>query len=88
MSGVLLTYTGITFLGLDPLWSLGLAKKWCARSEWIHPDTSPFFAIVRDVSSFLGTFKNLFYSLKNSPESVSCKGKLMFQTYQCKFVES
>lgn len=40
--------------GLDPLWSLGLAKKWCARSEWIH--TTLFFAFVRDISSFLGKY--------------------------------
>nr|XP_034334380.1 glucose-6-phosphatase 2-like isoform X1 [Crassostrea gigas] len=54
VSGEVLTYTGITFLGLDPLWSLALAKKWCAKSEWVHPDTTPFFAFVRDVSSLLG----------------------------------
>eukprot|EP00105_Crassostrea_gigas_P003530 XP_011416415.1 PREDICTED: glucose-6-phosphatase 2 isoform X2 [Crassostrea gigas] len=54
VSGVFLTYTGITFLGLDPLWSLDLAKKWCAKSEWVHPDTTPFFAFVRDVSSLIG----------------------------------
>lgn len=56
VSGVVLTYTGITFLGLDPLWSLDLAKKWCAKSEWVHPDTTPFFAFVRDVSSLIGKY--------------------------------
>uniref|UniRef100_A0A8W8JM59 Glucose-6-phosphatase n=1 Tax=Magallana gigas TaxID=29159 RepID=A0A8W8JM59_MAGGI len=54
VSGVFLTYTGIILLGLNPLWSLDLAKKWCARSEWVHPDTTPFFAFVRDVSSLIG----------------------------------
>lgn len=55
-SGVFLTYTGIILLGLDPLWSLDLAKKWCAKSEWVHPDTTPFFAFVRDVSSLIGKY--------------------------------
>lgn len=73
VSGVLLTFTGITILGLDPLWSLGLAKKWCAKSEWVHPDTTPFFAFVRDVSSLLGKFKYLFCSLKISAESAFLK---------------
>lgn len=80
VSGVLLTFTGITILGLDPLWSLGLAKKWCAKSEWVHPDTTPFFAFVRDVSSLLGKFKYLFCSLKISAESAFLKrGKYQYK---------
>lgn len=51
VSGVVLTYTGITFLGLDPFWSLDLDKKWCAKSEWVHPDTTPFFSFCDNVSS-------------------------------------
>ncbi|XP_062576542.1 glucose-6-phosphatase 2-like [Saccostrea cucullata] len=53
-TGVFLTYYAISVLGLDPLWSLTYAKKWCANSDWVHPDTTPFFAFVRDVSSLMG----------------------------------
>lgn len=52
--GVCVTYFGISILSLDPLWSLTLAKKWCANPEWVHPDTTPFFTFTRDVSSLLG----------------------------------
>ncbi|XP_056015043.1 glucose-6-phosphatase 2-like isoform X2 [Ostrea edulis] len=51
--GVCVTYFGISILSLDPLWSLTLAKKWCANPEWVHPDTTPFFTFTRDVSSLL-----------------------------------
>ena len=55
---VLLSGPGITYLmhaaGLDPSWSVELAKKWCARPEWIYLDTTPFFALTRDGSSILG----------------------------------
>ena len=56
VSGIVITYTGISYLGLDPLWSLSLAKKWCANSDWVHPDTTPFFAFVRDISSLIGKY--------------------------------
>lgn len=56
VSGIVITYTGISYLGLDPLWSLGLAKKWCANPDWVHPDTTPFFAFVRDISSLIGKY--------------------------------
>ena len=54
--GIVITYIGISYLGLDPLWSLGLAKKWCANPDWVHPDTTPFFAFVRDISSLIGKY--------------------------------
>lgn len=48
------TYYTILSLGLDPLWSISKAQKWCARQEWVHLDTSLFFSIVRDISSLVG----------------------------------
>ena len=60
--GIVITYSGILYLGLDPLWSLGLARKWCASPDWEHPDTTPFFAFVRDISFLLGGQILLFYA--------------------------
>ena len=47
-------YWAMESLGLDPLWTFPLAKKWCAKPEWIHWDTSLFFALTRNASSLLG----------------------------------
>lgn len=78
VSGVFLTYSGIILLGLDPLWSLGLAKKWCAKSEWVHPDTTPFFAFVRDVSSLLGFGVGVLLSgNRRIPKKLSMGQKLL-----------
>ncbi|XP_013398643.1 glucose-6-phosphatase 2 [Lingula anatina] len=41
-------------LGLDPAWTLPLAQKWCAQSAWVHLDTTPFAALVRDVGALFG----------------------------------
>lgn len=58
--GLLLTAPGVygilEFLGMDPLWSVTLATRWCARQEWIHLDTT-FFAITRDAGSLLGMYQ-------------------------------
>lgn len=52
--GIILTYHALTTLGYDPLWSIPMAQKWCANPDWVHPDTSLFFAVVRDVSCLAG----------------------------------
>lgn len=41
-------------IGLDPFWSIAKAVKWCANKDWVHPDTSLFFSIVRDISTLSG----------------------------------
>ena len=48
------TYCLLQLLGLDPLWSVALATKWCTLKEWIHLDTTLFYSLVRDVSSLAG----------------------------------
>ncbi|GFR66951.1 glucose-6-phosphatase, partial [Elysia marginata] len=47
-------YTLIQAVGMDPMWSVTLAIKWCAYKEWIHLDTTLFYSLVRDVSSLTG----------------------------------
>ena len=45
-------------LGFDPQWSIDAATRWCARSEWVYWDTTPFNAIFRDAGSILGKCLN------------------------------
>ena len=53
VAGVAIFYALMLF-GMDPFWSLYLAERWCSQPDWIHPDTSLLYALVRDSSSLLG----------------------------------
>ncbi|CAH1772797.1 unnamed protein product [Owenia fusiformis] len=47
-------YSLLQQLGVDPAWSISKASRWCARPEWIHLDTTPLFALMRDAGQILG----------------------------------
>ena len=51
------TYYSLIFFDLDPLWSVSLAKKYCINPDWVHLDTSLFFAMDRDISCIIGKIK-------------------------------
>ena len=44
-------------LGIDPMWSLEIAKKNCDRPEWVHIDTTVFSSIIHVFSMILGRLK-------------------------------
>ncbi|CAL8263660.1 unnamed protein product [Arctogadus glacialis] len=50
----LLMKIGLEELGFDLSWSITLAKKWCAHSEWVRLDSAPFSSLTRDCGSILG----------------------------------
>lgn len=41
------TYCLLLWTGKDPAWSIGQAYKWCAKREYIHVDTTPFYSLTR-----------------------------------------
>ena len=41
-------------MGMNPMWSVSLALKWCAQKSWIHLDTTPFSALVKDGAALFG----------------------------------
>ncbi|XP_011675818.2 glucose-6-phosphatase 3 [Strongylocentrotus purpuratus] len=49
---IFLEYYLISLVGLDPGWSMKLALKRCVYREWVHMDTTLFYAISRDVGAF------------------------------------
>ncbi|XP_041371597.1 glucose-6-phosphatase 2-like [Gigantopelta aegis] len=61
-------YYIILLLGFDPVWSVSVATKWCARPEWIHLDTTLFYAMVRDCSCLLGMGLGLHLSGEDNSE--------------------
>lgn len=79
-------YLGITFflfsfalgfylllraLGVDLLWTLERAQRWCAHPEWVHIDTTPFASLLRN----LGILFGLGLALNSHMYLESCRGK-------------
>lgn len=61
----------LQMVGVDPLWSVGKAKKWCANPAWIHLDTTPFAGLVRNMGALFG----LGLAVNSEMFEQSCKGK-------------
>uniref|UniRef100_A0A803W1H0 glucose-6-phosphatase n=1 Tax=Ficedula albicollis TaxID=59894 RepID=A0A803W1H0_FICAL len=40
--------------GVDLLWTLEKAQKWCSRPEWVHIDTTPFASLLRNLGILFG----------------------------------
>ncbi|XP_077406111.1 glucose-6-phosphatase a, catalytic subunit, tandem duplicate 1 isoform X1 [Vanacampus margaritifer] len=40
--------------GVDLLWTLEKAQRWCARAEWVHMDSTPFASLLRNMGSLFG----------------------------------
>ncbi|XP_032628692.1 glucose-6-phosphatase catalytic subunit 1-like [Chelonoidis abingdonii] len=65
-------YLLLKALGVDLLWSVEKAKRWCDRPEWIHIDTTPFAGLLRN----LGILFGLGLALNSQMYLESCKGKM------------
>nr|XP_017511751.2 glucose-6-phosphatase isoform X1 [Manis javanica] len=65
-------YLLLKVLGVDLLWTIEKAKRWCERPEWVHIDTTPFASLLRN----LGTLFGLGLALNSSMYRESSKGKL------------
>lgn len=48
------TYAILRALGVDPLWTVNKAMRWCAKKEYIMLDTTPFFSMIRYLAFCLG----------------------------------
>ncbi|XP_028291136.1 glucose-6-phosphatase 2-like isoform X1 [Gouania willdenowi] len=64
-------YLLLKLINIDPLWSVDVAKKWCAHPDWIHLDTTPFAGLVRNLGMLFG----LGLSVNSELFVQSCKGK-------------
>ena len=47
-------YYGLIMIGLDPNFSVALATKFCQERLWVHPDTTPFYSLMRSSGALLG----------------------------------
>ncbi|XP_019361093.1 PREDICTED: glucose-6-phosphatase-like [Gavialis gangeticus] len=64
-------YLLLKVLGVDLLWTLEKAKRWCDQPEWVHIDTTPFAGLLRN----LGILFGLGLALHSQMYMESCKGK-------------
>ncbi|XP_043911381.1 glucose-6-phosphatase catalytic subunit 1-like [Protopterus annectens] len=64
-------YLLLKALGVDLLWSVEKAKRWCANAEWIHIDTTPFAGLLRNLGALFG----LGLALNSQFYAESCKAK-------------
>uniref|UniRef100_A0A3Q1F6L0 glucose-6-phosphatase n=1 Tax=Acanthochromis polyacanthus TaxID=80966 RepID=A0A3Q1F6L0_9TELE len=66
-------YLLLKFLGVDLLWTLEKAQKWCVDPEWVHLDSTPFASLLRNMGSLfglgLGLHSPLYTHKKNSSSS-------------------
>ncbi|EPY82644.1 hypothetical protein CB1_000638008 [Camelus ferus] len=64
-------YLLLGLLDIDLLWSVPIAKKWCANPDWIHIDTTPFAGLVRN----LGVLFGLGFAIHSEMFLRSCGGE-------------
>jgi len=67
-------YAVIKGMGMDPMWTLNRAIKWCDKAEHVHIDTTPFFSMMRYCGFFLGMGFGLF------SRSYAAASKIQFTT--------
>uniref|UniRef100_H3DA90 Glucose-6-phosphatase n=1 Tax=Tetraodon nigroviridis TaxID=99883 RepID=H3DA90_TETNG len=47
-------YLLLRAVGVDLLWTMEKAQRWCARPEWVHLDTTPFASLLRNMGTLFG----------------------------------
>ncbi|KAL6088915.1 hypothetical protein STEG23_032767 [Scotinomys teguina] len=64
-------YLLLRLLDIDLLWSVPIARKWCADSDWIHMDSTPFAGLVRNLRVLFG----LGFAINSEMFLMSCRGE-------------
>ncbi|XP_029954661.1 glucose-6-phosphatase-like [Salarias fasciatus] len=47
-------YLLLRAVGVDLLWTMEKAQRWCVRAEWVHLDSTPFASLLRNMGSLFG----------------------------------
>ncbi|XP_051927489.1 LOW QUALITY PROTEIN: glucose-6-phosphatase catalytic subunit 1 [Hippocampus zosterae] len=71
-------YLLLKTVGVDLLWTLEKAQRWCAKAEWVHLDSTPFASLLRNMGTLfglgLGLHSPLYTETKRSSSAVSRAG--------------
>ncbi|XP_024243308.1 glucose-6-phosphatase catalytic subunit 1 [Oncorhynchus tshawytscha] len=71
-------YVLLKALGVDLLWTLEKAQKWCVRAEWVHMDSTPFASLLRNMGTLFGLGLGLHSPLYTESKNIS--GTTLFRT--------
>lgn len=85
----LATFVVLRAMGINPMWSVDRAVKWCARQEYIHMDTTPFFSMMRYCGFLLGmglAFNSDLYMKLQSPAGQPSIPARIFTAFLCLIV--
>ncbi|KAG1954644.1 glucose-6-phosphatase a, catalytic subunit, tandem duplicate 1 [Pimephales promelas] len=62
-------YVLLKALGVDLLWTLAKAKKWCVNPDWVLMDSTPFASLLRNMGTLFGLGLGLHLSCYNETRS-------------------
>ncbi|XP_076856772.1 glucose-6-phosphatase a, catalytic subunit, tandem duplicate 1 isoform X2 [Brachyhypopomus gauderio] len=78
-------YMLLKAVGVDLLWTLEKAQKWCENPAWVHMDTTPFASLLRNMGTLFGLGLGLHLPLytktkksSNTPFRIGCIGLSVF----------
>ncbi|KAF0025707.1 hypothetical protein F2P81_022588 [Scophthalmus maximus] len=60
--------------GVDLLWTLDKAQRWCVRPEWVHLDSTPFASLLRNMGTLFGLGLGLHSPLHTGTEGKDTSG--------------
>ncbi|XP_060884475.1 glucose-6-phosphatase a, catalytic subunit, tandem duplicate 1 [Labrus mixtus] len=70
-------YLILKALGVDLLWTMEKAQKWCIKPEWVHLDSTPFASLLRNMGTLFGLGLGL-----HSPLHTEAKKKKTSPSFQ------
>ncbi|KAL1263966.1 hypothetical protein QQF64_004321 [Cirrhinus molitorella] len=62
-------YVLLKVMGVDLLWTLAKAQKWCVNPDWVLMDTTPFASLLRNMGTLFGLGLGLHLSGYNETTS-------------------
>ncbi|TRY93946.1 hypothetical protein DNTS_022024 [Danionella cerebrum] len=62
LSFAVVLYLLLKALGVDLLWTLEKAQKWCVNPAWVHLDTTPFASLLRNMGTLFGLGLGLHFA--------------------------
>lgn len=72
-------YLLLKALGVDLLWTLEKAQRWCVNPAWVHLDTTPFASLLRNMGTLFGLGLGLHSPLyTESKKSSSAQVRIAF----------
>ncbi|XP_030255273.1 glucose-6-phosphatase a, catalytic subunit, tandem duplicate 1 [Sparus aurata] len=69
-------YLLLRVLGVDLLWTMEKAQKWCVNPEWVHLDSTPFASLLRNMGTLFGLGLGLHSPLNSETKNTSTSFKM------------